>query len=148
MSANKVYAVSEPLSKADEDLIAYFKDLEQKSLESIESAARQIISLVTTLLGLFFGILAFKDNPSYLAIEAVKICGILSAGLYIMALFFALDVVMPRRIDIPSADLAAMQQLLISLFNRKNRALLFAQITFGAGTLFLLFVILLLLLRP
>jgi hypothetical protein len=148
MPTPKVYAASEPLTKADEDLLAYFKDLEQKSLEAMENAARQIITLVTTLLGLFFGVLAFKDNPTYLAVDAVRICGILSSGLYIMALFFALDVVMPRRIDIPTSDLAAMQELLINLFNRKNRGLLYAQIAFGIGTLFLLFVIILLLMRP
>lgn len=147
MPSPKVYAEAEPLSKADEDLIAYFKDLEQKSLDSIESAARQIINLVTTLLGLFFGVLAFKDDPTYLALNTVKFCGMFSTGLYIAALFFALDVVMPRRIDIPSADLTAMRELLLGLFDRKNRALLWAQIAFGIGTLFLLFLIFLLLMR-
>jgi len=73
--------------------------------------------------------------------------GIFSAGFYISALFFALDVVMPRRIDIPAADLTAMQKLLPSLFNRKSRSLLWAQIAFGIGTLFMLFLIFLLLMR-
>jgi hypothetical protein len=147
MPAPKIYAESEPLTKADEDLLAYFKDLEQKSLESIEGAARQIINLVTTLLGLFFGVLAFKDDPSYLALNSIKVSGVLSAGSYITALFLALDVVMPRRIDIPTADLVAMRQLLLKLFDRKNRSLLWAQIAFGCGTLFLLFLIFLLLMR-
>jgi hypothetical protein len=147
MAKSKVYAESAPLNRVDEDLLDYFKNLEKNSLESIENAARQIISLVTTLLGLFFGVLAFKDNPSYLAIVGVKICGVLSAGFYISALFFALDVVMPRRIDIPAADLDAMRRLLLNLFDRKNRSLLWAQVVFGAGTLFLLAVILFLLLR-
>jgi hypothetical protein len=141
------YAESAPLSKADEDLLEYFKSLERNSLDAIDGAARQIVSLVTTLLGLFFGILAFKDNPSYLALEAVKLTGALSAVLFIVALFFALDVVMPRSFDVPSADLAAMQKLLLDLFNQKSRSLLWAQIAFGIGTLCLLAVIILLLFR-
>lgn len=147
MSKPKVYAEAEPLTKADEDLLDYFKNLEKNSLDTIESAARQIISLVTTLLGLFFGVLAFKDNPTYLTLDAIRLLGAFSAGFYIAALFFALDVVMPRRIDIPTADLVAMKQLLLTLFDRKNRSLLWAQIAFGIGTVCLFLVILILLFR-
>lgn len=143
----KVYAEAEPLSKADEDLLDYFKNLEKNSLDTIESAARQIISLVTTLLGLFFGVLAFKDNPTYLAMDAIRYAGAFSAGMYIAALFFALDVVMPRRLDVPSADLGAMKELLLNLFDRKNRSLLWAQIAFGIGTVCLFLLILILLFR-
>ncbi len=64
-----------------------------------------------------------------------------------MALFFALDVVVPRRFDIPAADITAMQKLLLSLFDRKSRSLQWAQLAFGAGTLCLLAVILLLIFR-
>jgi hypothetical protein len=147
MAKPKIYAQSAPLNKADEDLLEYFKNLERNSLDAIEGAARQIISLVTTLLGLFFGVLAFKDNPSYLAADAIKILGVLSSGLYVIALFFALDVVMPRRFDIPAADLITMQKLLLNLFDHKNRSLLWAQITFGIGTLLLLAIIIILLFR-
>ncbi|MBI4759868.1 MAG: hypothetical protein ACOYYF_06465 [Chloroflexota bacterium] len=147
MPTPKIYTESEPLSKADEDLLDYFKNIEKNSLDTLESAARQIISLVTTLLGLFFGVLAFKDNPAYLGMDAIRLAGALSAGMYIAALFFALDVVMPRRLDIPSADLDAMKQLLITLFDRKNRSLLWAQIAFGIGTVWLFILILILLFR-
>jgi hypothetical protein len=145
--SNVEFAESAPLTKADEDLLEYFKNLERSSLDTIDGAARQIISLVTTLLGLFFGVLAFKDNPTYLAMNLIKILGGLSAVVYIVALFFALDVVMPRSFNVPSADLAAMQKLLLDLFSQKSRSLLWSQIAFGAGTLGLLAVILLLLFR-
>ncbi|MBC7226887.1 MAG: hypothetical protein H5T61_06600 [Thermoflexales bacterium] len=94
-------AQSAPLTPADERLIAYFQDLEQKSLDTLEGAARQLITLVTTLLGLFFGVLAFKDHPTYLALPAVRILGGLAAGFYVLTLFLALDVVMPRRLEVP-----------------------------------------------
>ncbi|MGB9872892.1 MAG: hypothetical protein ACPLYD_14700, partial [Anaerolineae bacterium] len=112
-----------------------------------EGAARQLITLVTTLLGLFFGVLAFKDNPAYLALPAVRVLGGLSAGLYVLALFLALDVVMPRRLEVPLADLTRMRQLLRGLFDRKSRSLLWAQVAFALGTLTLLTLILLLLRR-
>lgn len=143
----KVYVEAAPLTKADEDLIEYFKNLQRNSLDVLEGAGRQIITLVTTLLGLFFGVLAFKDNPSYLAFAEIKIIAGVAAGLYVVALFFALAVVMPRRIDIPTADLSAMRELLRSLFNHKSRWLFWAQGAFGAGTLLLLALILLLLFR-
>jgi hypothetical protein len=147
MDDKPLAAKSAPLSKADDNLLDYFKDIESKSLDTLDNAARQIISLVTTLIGLFFGVLAFKDNPSYLASTAVKLLGAASTGLYLAALFFALDVVMPRRLDIPSADLTRMQRLLRNLFDHKNRSLLWAQAAFGVGTLCLLLLILFLLFR-
>jgi len=136
---------SAPLSPADEGLVAYFRDLEQKSLDVLEGAARQLITLVTTLLGLFFGVLAFKDNPRYLACPAVRILGGLAAGLYVLALFLALDVVMPRRMEVSLANLTRMRRLLYGLFDRKSRSLQWAQVAFALGTLCLLAVIIILL---
>jgi len=97
------------------------------------------------ILGLFFGVLAFKDNPRYLACPAVRILGGLAAGLYVLALFLALDVVMPRRMEVPLANLTRMQRLLHGLFDRKSRSLQWAQVAFALGTLCLLAVILILL---
>ncbi len=136
---------SAPLSPADEQLVEYFRDLERKSLDTLEGAARQLITLVTTLLGLFFGVLAFKDNPRYLACPAVRILGGLAAGFYVLTLFLALDVVMPRRMEVPLANLTRMQRLLHRLFDRKSRSLQWAQVAFALGTLCLLAVILILL---
>jgi len=136
---------SAPLSPADEQLVAYFQGLEQKSLDMLESAARQLITLVTTLLGLFFGVLAFKDNPRYLACPAVCILGSLAAGFYVLTLFLALDVVIPRRLEVSLANLTRMRRLLHGLFDRKSRSLQWAQVAFALGTLCLLAVILILL---
>jgi len=145
--SEKAYAEAMPLTRADEDLLDYFKGLERHSLDAFEQAGRQLISLITTLLGLFFGVLAFKDNPSYLSCPIVKTTAALAAVSFIAALFFALYVLVPRRFDVPTSDLSAMRGVLLMMFRRKRRALLGAQITFAIGTLLLLAVILLLIFR-
>ena len=52
---------------------------------------------------------------------------------------------MPRRMEVPLANLTQMQRLLHQLFDRKSRSLQWAQVAFALGTLCLLAVILILL---
>ena len=59
----EVFVESMPLSPEDERLDKLFDEMETGSLKTLEDAARQIITLSTTLLGAFFGLLAFKDAP-------------------------------------------------------------------------------------
>ncbi|MGQ9468085.1 MAG: hypothetical protein ACUVXE_10885 [Anaerolineae bacterium] len=141
----EITAEASPLSEADQGLLTYFKDLEKTSLETIDKAARQVITLVTTLLGLFFGVLAFGDAPAYLTHPGIRALGALTTVLYVAALFLALDVVTPRRVDLPTADLTAMRALLHRLLDRKSRSLLAAQVAFALATLCLLGLILALL---
>lgn len=133
---------SAPLEDADEKLYAFFQELEKDSLKTLEDAARQIVGLVTTLLGLFFGVLAFKDNPAFLALLEIKIAGALSAVGYIAALFLALDVTMPRPLALPAAILTDMRDILHGLYTRKSRSLKLAQYFFAGGTAFLFVMIL------
>lgn len=137
----------ELLTPQDQDLLTFFHGLERNSLESLEAAARQIITLVTTLAGVFFGILAFKDTPTYLSAGEVKVLGTLTLGALLVALLFALDVVMPRRFDLRRDDLTEMHAILHSLFQTKSRSLTFAQWAFGAGLVFWLLLTLVLLFR-
>lgn len=136
-----------PLDEADEDVKVFFETLERESLKTLEDAARQMIGLVTTLLGIFFGVLAFKDNPTFLDSPLVKILGVFSLWGLIAALFLSLDVVMPRLVNVPEANLTEMRGILRALFRRKSRSLAWAQWAFGAGTLFLLGIIITLLFR-
>jgi hypothetical protein len=53
-----------PLEADDEALIVLFQELEKESLDTLDAAGRQVITLTTTLLGLFFGVLALSDAPS------------------------------------------------------------------------------------
>ena len=147
MKPKKVDTVSSQLNPEELQLIDFFAGLRRNSIESIEAAARQLIGLVTTLLGLFFGVLAFKDQPTYLANTEIKVVGLLAAVGYIFTLFAALNVVMPRKLEIPQYDLTAMRELLESLFDHKSTFLRTAQLNFAFATLALLVLILMLLYR-
>ena len=138
---------SSALEDGDEKLFQFFQEIQKDSLKTLEEAGRQIISLSTTLLGLFFGVLAFASSPAYLAFHEIKFLGAFSAGALLAGLFFALDVVMPRMIQIPQSDLTEMRATLEKLYRRKSRSLEWAQIAFGCGTLFFVGMILVLLFR-
>ena len=86
----EIFVKSVPLSPEDERLDKLFDEMEQGSLKTLEDAARQIITLSTTLLSAFFGLLAFKDAPAYLKFLDVKVLGMLAAGTFFVALLFAL----------------------------------------------------------
>lgn len=140
-------AASSPLTAEDRQLIEFFAGVRRSSLEALEAGARQLIGLVTTLLGLFFGVLAFKDEPAYLASPMIKMIGTFSAMGYIAALFTALAVVLPRELNVPRYDLTAMRELLGDLYKHKSRFLSLSQACFAFGTLALLALILSLLYR-
>ena len=127
-----------PLDEADKELHEFFQNVQKDSLKTLEEAARQMIGLSTTLLGLYFGVLAFQDVPGFWGETGIKLLGAFSAGAFLAGLFFALDVIMPREIAIPTADLTRMRALLEKLYKRKSRSLQWAQYAFGCGALYLL----------
>ncbi len=135
-------------SKEDLELISFFATLKRDSLQTLEEAARQLIGLVTTLLGVFFGVLAISgDSSATLVSLDVKIVGAIALVAYMLALWFALEVVMPRRLDVPASNLTAMRSLLAELFERKSASLFRAQTGFTVATLALMTVTLLLLIK-
>jgi hypothetical protein len=113
--------------------------MEQGSLKTLEDAARQVITLSTTLIGAFFGLLAFKDAPDYLAFVDVKILGLLAAGSFFVALLFALVAVSPKRYDFSRASLTEKRQILNAMLQHKKNAVNWASWTFGIGALLMLF---------
>ena len=54
-STDEIFVESSPLAPEDERLDKLFDEMESGSLKTLEDAARQIITLSTTLLGAFFG---------------------------------------------------------------------------------------------
>lgn len=117
------------LTDADRHLLEFVRKLEGNSLEQLESAAKQLITLVTSLLGLFLGILAFKDAPTYLAYWDVKLLAGLALLAFLLTLFFALAAVLPREYRV--ADLNSMRLALITMLRRKRNALRAATLAFG-----------------
>jgi len=129
---------SSPLSPEDERLDKLFDEMEQGSLKTLEDAARQIITLSTTLLGAFFGLLAFKDAPAYLGFCEIKIIGTGALLSFLAALFFALRAVSPKRYDFPRASLTGKRRILDEMLQRKHSAVNWASWIFGLGALLML----------
>lgn len=143
-----VVETEKTFSKEEEELLSFFASIKKDSLQTLEEAARQLIGLVTTLLGVFFGVLAISgDSSATLVSTDVKIVGAISLVAYMLALWFALEVVMPRRLEVPAQNLTAMRSLLAELFERKSSSLFRAQTSFTVATLALMTVTMLLLIK-
>jgi len=124
-----------PLTPEEEALLERIQKLEAESPDRLEDAARQVITLVTGLLGLFLGVLAFSDAPDYVKLVPVRWLSAAVLACYLIALGAALAVVFPRRTTYPRSDLTAMAEAWERLLARKSRFLKVAVAAFGAGTL-------------
>lgn len=136
---DEIFVKATPLSAEDERLDKLFDEMEQGSLKTLEDAARQIITLSTTLLGAFFGLLAFKDAPTYLGFVEVKWIGAGALLAFFAALFYALQAVSPRKYQFSRANLTEKRNILEQMLERKRSALNTAAWTFGLGILLMLF---------
>ena len=135
---NEIFVESAPPTPEDERLDKLFDEMEQGSLKTLEDAARQIITLSTTLLGAFFGLLAFKDTPDYLKFVDVKALGVLASGLFFVSLLFALLAISPKRYNFPRASLTQKRKTLNLMLDRKHNSVKWASWTFGFGALLML----------
>ncbi len=135
---DEIFAEASPLSPEDERLDKLFDEMEQGSLKTLEDAARQIITLSTTLLGAFFGLLAFKDAPAYLKFVDVKALGLLASGSFFVALLFALLAVSPKRYNFARASLTEKRKILDDMLRRKHNAVNWASWIFALGALLML----------
>ena len=133
-----IFVESTILSPEDERLDKFFDEMETGSLKTLEDAARQIITLSTTLLGAFFGLLAFKDAPDYLNYADVKILGMLASGSFFIALLFALLAVSPKKYKFSRASLTEKRKILEEMLTTKHNAVNSASWIFGIGVLFMI----------
>ncbi|HND50682.1 MAG TPA: hypothetical protein PLL95_19075, partial [Anaerolineales bacterium] len=117
-----IFVESTLLSPEDERLDKLFDEMETGSLKTLEDAARQIITLSTTLLGAFFGLLAFKDTPDYLKYTDVKVLGVLASGSFFVALLFALLAVSPKKYTFSRANLTEKRNFLENMLTTKHNA--------------------------
>jgi hypothetical protein len=135
---SEIQVESSLLSIDDERLEKLFDEMEIGSLETLENAARQIITLSTALLGAFFGLLAFKDAPAYLGFVEIKIVGALALIAFLCSLFLALRAVSPFPYEFPRASLTAKRKVLDQILIRKQDAIIWASWVFGIGTFLML----------
>jgi len=126
-------------TESDTDVIAFKEKIAEESLEALEGSARQIITLVTSMLGLFIGILAFNDEPVFLAYLEVKVFAVIGLGLLMAALLFGLAVIIPRR-HMPE-DMKAARKMISNIFQHKQIHLSISVTCFGLGLIFFLLMI-------
>lgn len=139
---DEIYVESSPLSAEDERLDKLFDEMEAGSLKTLEDAARQIITLSTTLLGLFFGLLAFKDAPSYLGFFEIKFIGGLAVVCFMGSLYFASLAVTLKRYTFSRANLTEKRKILEDILARKGFAVSNAGWLFVIGELLMLIIVL------
>ena len=135
---DEIYVESVPLSPEDERLDKLFDEMETGSLKTLEDAARQIITLSTTLLGAFFGLMAFKDAPTYLTFFEIKAIGTLALISFMAALYFALQAVSPKRYTFSHANLTAKRKVLEEMLTHKHGMVNRASWIFGFGAFLML----------
>ncbi len=112
---------------------AWFEKQALAAPDNLEAAARQLITLGTSLLGVLFGVLSIAGDPlpSYLAMPVVRGLGMAVVVLLLVSLWAALFVVLPRRGEAASGVPASQAEVFQRLLRRKSRALTIAVWAFG-----------------
>jgi hypothetical protein len=120
-------------------LYAWFAEQRTKSVDNLEQAARQIITLCTTLLGLLLGLLALTEDPlpTHIHWSGVQWLGGAGVVALLVALGGALYAILPRRIPVNLNDPKDLQNEFDALLARKSLGLQVAVVGFGAGMAFL-----------
>lgn len=129
----------QPESEKEKRLREWLAEQELKSVDNLEAAARQLISLVTALFGILFGVLTVSSDPlpAYFAYPVLRILGVSSIVLLLLTLVGALVVVIP----IPQRNYAQQPdkqaELVENLLLRKMWGLYSAAILFGLALVLL-----------
>ena len=110
-----------------------------ESPNALQAAARTIVGLVTTLIGLLLGVLAVSDDPlpAYFWLPGVRPLGVAAVMVLLAALCAALIVILPRRWSVALYQPDEQAALFHSLLARKSRWLTGAAIAFGVGIVLL-----------
>ena len=121
-----------PETPAEEARRKWFEKGVQASPDTLEAAARQLIGLATTLLGVLLGVLSLAGDPppDYLSRPEVQGLGVAVVTLLLLCLLAALLVVLPRRWEAASGDPALQEEVFRRLLGHKSRALTAAALAF------------------
>jgi hypothetical protein len=105
------------------------------SVDNLEAAARQIIGLVTGLIGVLFTVLTLASDkpPAYLQRTDIRVIGAVSVGALLVALLAALVVVLPRPWTFSPSKPASESQAFEAILDRKKQWLQTAVILFCFG---------------
>ena len=120
----------------EETLHRWFEEQEKDPPKPLEEGAKQIISLVSALFSVVFGILALADNPLpvYLTQLPVRVLGAVAVLAYLVALLAALVVVLPGAYRHAAASQTQRLAAFRALMRRKVIGLRVALFAFALGS--------------
>lgn len=124
-------------------LAQWFAEQRTKSVDNLEAAARQIITLCTTLLGILLGLMTLTKEtlPEYMQWSGVQwLSGLGVIGLF-AALAGGLYVVLPRENPATLNDPDSLQTAFKAILERKHLGLRSAILLFGGGMFCLMLVV-------
>lgn len=136
MAAKKVTVVGvRAAAPAEKELLRIFDKWESESLSNIEGGARQIIQLVSALLGVMLAALALGDEKFAAALQAPLPIALAALTLlaWLAALLAALAVVIPGSHLLRRASLDDMRTVYQTLLAQKSLRMNVAVVAFGAG---------------
>jgi hypothetical protein len=130
----KVLSIREE-TQEEKQLRKWFDEQALASPDALDAAAKLVISLVTGLLTILFGVLAVAGDPlpAYLDSWGVRLPGIFCVLALLGAQMCALAVVWPRLMAVDAARPADQAQAFAGLLKRKAGWLKAAVLTFGLG---------------
>ncbi|MCI0581119.1 MAG: hypothetical protein L0332_32825 [Chloroflexi bacterium] len=134
---------TEKESASQTALARWFAEQHIKSVDNLEKAARQIITLCTALLGTLLGLMALTEEtlPRHMQWSGIQwISGVGVVGLF-AALACALYVVMPRPNPVSLNDPGSLQTAFAMLLARKQLGLRLAIIIFAIALLCFMLVV-------
>jgi hypothetical protein len=134
MAKMRVVSIREE-TPGEAEMRQWFAQQALASPDTLDAAARLLISLVTGLLTLLFGVLAVAGDPlpSYLAHWPVRVLGVVSVVALLAALGAALGAVLPARLAADPARPARQAAAFAELVRRKAGWLRGAVVAFGLG---------------
>ncbi len=120
----------------EEALHRWFEEQEKDPPKPLEEGAKQIISLVSALFSVVFGILALADNPLpvYLTQLPVRVLGAVAVLAYLVGLLAALVVVLPGAYRHAAASQTQRLAAFRALMRRKVIGLRVALFAFALGS--------------
>lgn len=134
MAKYRVLNIREETS-AEAEQRQWFEKQVLASPSRLEAAARLLISLVTGLLGVLFGVLTVASDkpPAYLGLPILRHLGVATVLFLLLGLLAALIVVLPRRVVAASTRPESQSAAFDRLLRRKAYALTVATVAFGLG---------------
>lgn len=133
----EIRAVRQRAPMPDEEALhRWFEEQEKNPPKHLDEGAKQIITLVSALYGVIFGILALANDPlpAYLTQTDVRVLGAVAVLSYLAALLATLRVVLPGAYRYASASQTQGARVFRAMMTRKVIGLRVALLTFGIGS--------------